>query len=145
MSQARFDTGQSLCWLPLGVYAASCSLGDSPLLIVDLPVTPDLYYRIDYASLVLRYLSATDIEIHAELTVTGSGYLYMPILTATLPANPPDEPIPLYTEQIGVQLSLPFYCEAETAFHLRMGSLNPLFLSNCTGVVAVSYAYTFGA
>lgn len=144
MSQARFDTGQQLCWLPLGIYSGGQSVAAGDMTLIDLITTPDLYYRIDYASLTLRFLNVADISAWAEMVVTTGMGTDIPILTESAAWADGTYSIPLgYPHTYTQQLSLPFYVGAECTIKIRGGSAVTV-ASNYAGLVAVSYAYAFG-
>jgi hypothetical protein len=143
LSFPRFDTGQQLCWLPLGVYPAGQNLGASELTLVDLNPSGGIYYRIDYASLTLRWLNILDLEIWAEMVITTGAGTNVPMLSLSQWYAATDLELPLNQGQdITAQLSLPFYVNAETTISIRGGS-GGTTSGNYAGIVAVSYAYAF--
>jgi hypothetical protein len=138
MSVARFDTGQDLVWEPLGTFHAGQSVGAAPLAIANINPTAQFFFRVDYASLVLRFLNLTDVNAWAEMSLSTTTGVYPAFLTVSSSAETAPNPLE-YQERYLAQLTLPFVVIHDAAIFIRGGS-DGTAVSNYDGTVTLSRA-----
>lgn len=141
MSQARFDGGQQYVWETRGVFTGGVSASDPPQALVTMdPVADGGLFRVDYASVVLRYLGALDGGVTAELSLSSIPGDYPAFLVASRGSA---EDAGFLGVGAGSQLSLPIYVTAITTVFLRVLAHGSTHSSNASGTVGISIARGF--
>lgn len=137
MSSERYDGGQALWWQPFGIYHFGQNIAAAPATLINLSTGGgDFIWRIDYASLVLRFLNPADGEVWAEMSILTDPGSYIAFLAASYPPNISDE---LSMSRVSSQLSLPFITTGDCAIVIRGGVSSIISSdSNYDGTVAVS-------
>jgi hypothetical protein len=106
VSTARFDEGQTFFWQPDGVYSATQNASSGPTELVALSGAPLMYYRMDWASVIISYGSTADLSVWADLSLSPDS-ANRPFLSVS--AVPEDGWLPLTSQKRWItQLSLPF-------------------------------------
>lgn len=136
MSTARFDTGQQYLWEPLGFYNNGQNVNTSPNAVYAFPGGSNGIFRIDYASIVLRFLNILDIQAWAELSLVVSPGVYTSFLAVGSSTTA------IAGERFMAQLTLPFYVTGAAAIWMRGGAFGTV-ASNFDVTVGVSRAFTF--
>lgn len=140
MSSARFDVGQVQFWQPIGVYHATQNCASGPTVLCNLNPVASVFYRIDWASVIISYSSALDLNDYADLSIGDPGDGNQPFLTVS--ANPLTDWVPLTARKRWMeQLSLPFYVTANSNVKLYSASTAGTSASTCEATVAVSRSW----
>lgn len=140
MSQARFDPGQVPYWQPLGVFTLGQSVAAAPGVVTSLNPVPDIYYRVDFAALTLRFLNILDISAWAEMSLSTSIGDYPAFLSVAAPSSGSLTSGNRFPERVTAQLSVPFYVTGLTNIIIRGGSTGTV-ASNYDGIVGVSRSW----
>lgn len=141
MPITSFDSGQPLVWTAIGTFAAGQNVSAPPAAIANINPAANAVYRIDYASLTLRFLNPTDIYAWAEMSIVTITGVYPAFLSVAIPVSSMslgDVPFPV---RATVQMANPTYLYGDAAIFIRGGS-GGTFVSNYDGTVGISRAWT---